>query len=311
MLNKTSLIKKTILILLVLTGKGAFAQFTPVNNLDINTIYIPDSKYKQKDGNVENTEKVQKRIDLGYSFLISNKFDTVTKKVNQWTGMISGSYTQMSDKSGEKDLMPEKLLSSQLGVSYYHSMRNNWGMVNIFSVGINSDLKHIDSHDLYINGGVLFIKTPHPGFSYGFGGFIINALNAPIILPGFMLHVQTEGKFKFNIDIPTEISTAYDVTKKMELKLAFRFRSLSYDTENEVDPKKRYLNYVELPLGLEGKWKSKYFDFMLGGGYMLLRNFSFKEAGIKNVFANTPVNKLGSSLFINAGIRFKLQPSKK
>jgi hypothetical protein len=311
MLKKTQPIKKLLIILLVLTGKSVFAQFTPVNTIEINAIYLPDSKYKQKDGNVENTEKTQKRIDLGYSFLISDKFDPATKQVNQWTGMIEGSYTQMSDKSGGKDLMPEKLLSSQLGVSYYHSMRNNWGMVNILSVGINSDLKHLDYHDLYINGGVLFVKTPRPGFSYGFGGFVMNALNVPLILPGFMIHLETAGKFKFNIDIPTEVSTAYDVTKKMEVKLALKFKNLSYDIENTVEPKRRYLNYMELPLGLEGKWKSKHFDLVLGGGYMFLRNFSLKEGGIKNTFENGQINKLGGNVFVNAGIRFKLQTGKK
>ena len=68
---------------------------------------------------------------------------------------------------------------------------------------------------------------------------------------------------------------------------------------------------MELPLGLEGKWRSKHFDFVLGGGYMFLRNFDLKEGGIKNSFENGQINKLGGNLFVNAGIRFKLQTAKK
>ncbi|KIO77438.1 hypothetical protein TH53_09155 [Pedobacter lusitanus] len=311
MFKKIQPLKNSLVLLLLLTGTSVYAQFSPVNTIDINTIYVPETKYQQKDGNVQNAEKTQKRIDLGYSFLISDKFDPVTKKVSRWTGMIDGSYTQLSKKASDKDMTPERLFSSTLGVSHFHTLKNNWSMVGLLSAGINSDLKKIDYHDLYINGGVLFIKTPHPGFSYGFGGFVMNALNAPILLPGLMLHFQTEGKFKFNIDVPTEVSTAYDLTKKMELKLAVRFRNTSFDTENNADPKRRYLNYMELPAGLEAKWKSKHFDFVLGGGYMILRNFDLKESGIKNLFSEPQINKLGGNMFVTAGIRYRLKPISK
>ncbi len=307
MFRKIQALKKLLIILLILSGKSAFSQVIPVNTIDINTIYIPSSKYDQKDGNAANTEKTQKRIDLGYSFLISNKTDTTTKKINSWTALINGSYTQMSGKSSEKDLMPNRLLSSEVGVVYYHSLRNKWGMVSILTAGINSDLKKIDSHDLFVNGGLLFIKNYSPRFSFGFGAFVANAFNAPIILPALVLNLKTEGKLKFNIDLPTEVSTAYDVNKKMELKLALRFRNISYDVENKMAPEKRYLNYLELPLGLEGKWRSKHFDFILGGGYMFLRNFEYREAGLKNTFNSVPTNKLNGNMYINAGIKYRLQ----
>lgn len=307
MFKKNYILCSLLLLAMLLTGTNAMAQFGTDNTLNINAIYVPQSKYTQKDGQIENAEKTQKRIDLDYSFPISTKFDPATKKLQKWTGIVSGSYTQMSGKANDKDLMPEKLLSSMLGVTYLRSMRNNWAMVSVLTTGINSDLKKIDYHDLYITGGVLFIKTPRPGFSYGFGGFIVNALNAPIILPGLMLHFQTEGKFKFNIDVPTEVSTAYDATKKIEVKLAVRYRNTSYDTENTVEPKRRYLNYMELPAGLETKWKSKHFDFVIGGGYMILRNYDLKEGGIKNLFTEGQINKLGGNFFVNAGIRLKFK----
>ncbi|QNK61628.1 hypothetical protein H7F33_13810 [Pedobacter sp. PAMC26386] len=307
MFKKIQTLKKLLILLLILSGKSVVAQFSPPNTLEINVTYSPESKYTQKDGDLEDTKKTQKRIDLGYSFLISDKVDPVTKRLSRWTGFIDGSYTQMSNKVSEKDVMPEKLLSSQLGVSYFRSMGNNWGMLNILSAGVNSDLKKVDVHDLFVNGGVLFIKTYSPRFSIGFGGFVVNALNAPMLFPAFAVHFQTDGKLKFNVDIPTEVSAAYDVTKKMELKLAFKFRNMIYDTENKNDPQKRYLNYMELPLGLENKWKSKHFDFVLGGGYMFLRNYSFNEGGLKHMYDDVAFNKLGGNFYVNAGIRYRLK----
>lgn len=305
MFKKNLFFKRLLIILLLLTGKNAIAQFGPENTLDVNAIYVPQSKYTQKNGQVENTEKTQKRMELNYSFPISTKFDPATKKLEKWTGIVSGGYTEMSGKTNTQDVMPEKLLNTMLGVTYLRTMRNKWAMVSLLTAGVNTDLKGVDYHDFFISGGVLFIKTPRQGFSYGFGAFVVNALNAPIVLPGLMLHLETEGRFKFNIDIPTEVSIARDVTKKLELKLAVRFKNTSYDTENTVEPKRRYLNYTELPAGLETKFKSKHFDFVLGGGYMILRNYELREGGIKNLFTEGQINKLGGNFYVNAGIRLK------
>lgn len=313
MFKETPHLKKLLFLLFILSGKTAFSQTqgTPLNTIDVNTMYSPASKYKQHDGNIQHTEKTQKRIDLGYSFLISDKTDTTTHKINQWTGAVSGSYTLMDSKVGDRDIIPNRLFSSQFGITNLRSLNNKWLMVSLFSVGINSDLVKVNSHDLYINGGVIFIKNYSPAFSLGFGGVVFNALNTPIILPAIVLHIRTEGKFKFNIDPPTEISTTYDMTSKMELKLSVKLRTMSYDTENITDPKRRYLGYTEFPLGLENKWKGKHFDFILGGGYLLARNFRLKESGISNTFKTPPANTLGGNVFINAGIRYKLKAAVK
>lgn len=302
--------KLFIFLLVFFVKNSAFSQITPVNTIDINAIYVPGSDYKQKDGQIENTEKIQKRLGFGYNFLLSQKVDTTTKRTSIWTGTLKSSYMEMSNKTSDLDLIPNRLFSSDFGIGNYRSMGKKWGMVSMFSVGINSDLEKINFNDLYINGGVLFIRNYSQRFSFGFGGFVINALNTPILLPGAFLNWQTDGKFKFNVNFPTEASAAYDLNKKLELKLALRFRNMSYDIENKAEPKKRSLLYTELPLGLEGKFKSKHFDLVLGGGYMLLRDFSVRERGIKNIYEKVPVNKMDGNLFINAGIRYRLKTTK-
>jgi hypothetical protein len=311
MFKEKSLLKKLLVILLLLSGKSVFAQLTPVNTIDINTTYVPGSKYIQKDGALQHTEKIQKRIDLGYSFMISNKVDTTTRKVDSWTAMVDGSYTQMSKPLNENDLMPQRLFSTQFAVVNYRSMGNKWGMVKLIQLGVNTDLKKFDIHDLFVSGGLIFIKDQSPKFSYGFGVFVANATNAPLILPAVIFQLRTDGKFKFKIDLPTEVSAAYEMNKKMEVRLALRYRNISYDVQNKMNPKRRYLNYMELPLGLEGKWKSKRFDFTLGGGYMFLRDFRLKEGGIKNMFKSTPTNKLNGNIYVNGGISYRLKNSLK
>lgn len=311
MLKKNPILKSILTLLLILSGTGVFAQLTPLNTIDINTTYVPESKYRQKDGTLQSTEKNQKRIDLGYSFMISNKLDTTTGKMDSWTAMVDGSYTQMSKPSGENDFMPHRLFSTQFGVVNYHSLGNKWGMVKLIQVGVNTDLKKFDMHDLFISGGLIFIKNQHPKFSYGFGIFVANATNAPLILPAVIFQLRTDGKFKFKIDLPAEVSAAYEMNKKMEVKLALRYRNISYDVQNKMNAKRRYLNYMGLPLGLEGKWKSKRFDFTLGGGYMFLRDFQLKEGGFKNMFKSTPTNQLNGNIYVNAGISYRLKTALK
>ena len=310
MFNTNSILKKLLITLLILSGKSAFSQVTPINTIDINTTYIPESRYTQKGGDLEETKKTQKRIELGYSFLLSEKIDTTTRKISRWAASINGSYTQMTDKISDKDILPNNLFSSQFGVSHVRSLNGKWVMVNMLAVGINSDLEKINYRSIYINGGILFVKNYSPTLSVGFGGFVVNALNTPILLPGMLLSIRTEGKFKFNINIPTEVSAAYDMSKNTELKLAFRLRNMSYDVQNSLNPKKHYLIYNEYPLGLETKWKSSRFDFMLGGGYVFARNIQYKENGIENLFKKQPSNTLAGNVYINAGIRYRLKTSK-
>lgn len=303
--------KKLLIILLLLSGKNVFAQLTPVNTIDINTTYVPGSKYVQRDGSLKNTEKTQQRIDLGYSFMISNKVDTLTRKINSWTAMVDGSYAQTGQPLNENDLMLHRLFSTQFAVVNYRSMSNKWGMVKLIQLGVNTDLKKFDIHDLFVSGGLIFIKNQSPKFSYGFGVFVANATNAPLILPAVIFQLRTDGKFKLKIDLPTEVSAAYEMNKAMEVKLALRYRNISYDVQNKMNPKRRYLNYMELPLGLEGKWKSKCFDFTLGGGYLFIRDFQLKEGGIKNMFKSTPTNKLSGNIYVNAGVSYRLKSASK
>lgn len=302
---------RLLIVLFILSGTSVFAQSIPANTIDISTTYLPESKYKQKDGILENTGKTQKRIDVGYSFMISSKVDTTTGKIDNWTAMLNGSYTQMGKPANEHDLMPNRLLSTQFALVNYHSISRKWGIVKVIQLGVNTDLRKFDIHDLFLSGGLLFIKNQSSRFSFGFGVFVANATNAPLVLPAVIFQLRADGKFKFNIDLPTEVSTAYEMNKKMEVKLALRFRNLSYDVENKVNPKRRYLNYMELPLGLEGKWKSKRFDFTLGAGYMFIRNFQLKEGGIENMFKSRPTNQLNGNIYVNAGISYRLKTSLK
>jgi hypothetical protein len=300
--------KILLLVLLVAGSNSAFSQLVPVNTIDISATYSPATGFIKSKNHEETKSKItQQTVNLGYGFLISSKTDSVTKKTTSWTGTINGSYTSLTSKNGEMGIIPKKLLYSDVGVVYYRTINARWALASMLSTGINSDLEDLGSHDLFINGGLLFIKTYSPRLSIGFGGGIYNALNTPMLLPGLMLVWQTTGKFKVNINLPSEVSVAYDATEKIELKMAFRPKNVYYNVKNAVDPKKSVLNYWELPVGLESKWKGKRVDFMISGGVMSLRSFQFGERGIKNMFKTYPSHTMAANVFVNAGISYRLK----
>ena len=305
----TGTIKVLLTVLLITTSQYAYSQLGgPLNTVDLNTTYVPASGYlHSKDRTQGNLKTTQQTTNLGYSFLISSKSDSLSGKSSSWTGIISGGYSRLINKNDNNTLIPDKLLSSDLGVLYYHSINAKWSLVSFFSAGINSDLEKITSHDLFLNGAFLFIRTYSPHFSIGFGGAIYNAINMPILLPGILLKWDSPGKFKINVDLPSELSVAYDVSKKRELKLALRPKNIFYDVENNLDPKKTLLNYWELPVGLENKWKGKRWDFMLSAGVMTLRSFQFGERGIKSIYQSPPAHMMSANFFVNAGISYRIK----
>ncbi|SEB22030.1 DUF6268 family outer membrane beta-barrel protein [Pedobacter hartonius] len=300
-------LKMLLTIVFITVGQHAFSQLMPENTLNINSTYIPASGYNHSK-NFEDTKlkTAQQSTNLGYSFPISAKKDSLTGMVSSWTGSLSGAYSRLDHKDDVNNLIPSRLLSSNLGITHFRSINASWSMLSTLSAGINADLEKVSSHDLFINGAFLFIKTYSPTFSIGFGGFVYNAINSPLVLPAFILQWQTTGKFRLNIDFPSEISVAYHTSEKTELKLAFRPKNISYDVENKVDPKKTLLNYWELPVGLENKWKGKRIDFMLSAGVTTLRSFQFGERGIKNIYQTPPAHLLKPNVFVNAGISYRL-----
>jgi len=307
-LSGTALLKTLLTIVFATGSQQAFSQFIPQNTITVTGMNVPASRYIRSKNRADTKLKTtQQSTNLGYSFPISSQKDSLTGKVSSWTGTISGGYSRLTHKDDANNLIPNRLLSSDLGAIHYRSINARWSVVSMFSAGINSDLEKLSSHDLFINGAVLFIRTYSPTFSMGFGGSIYNALSTPLLLPGFLLQWQTTGKFRLNIDLSSEMSVAYHTSEKTELKLALRPKNLSYDVENEVDPKKTMLNYWELPVGLENKWKGKRIDFMVSAGVMTLRSFQFGERGIKNIYQSPPAHMLKANLFVNAGISYRIK----
>ncbi|GAB3898522.1 hypothetical protein GCM10028803_18090 [Larkinella knui] len=293
--------------LLTSTWTTVYAQPVPVNTLDVSAVYVPSTGYLQtKENTARHPKTAFQRLSLGYGFSIAARVDTATRSVRSWTGTISGHYTHLGQKGSDDPLIPARLLFTELGLTHYRSGRNRWSTLYIVSAGLNTDLQRITTHDLFINGGFILLKTYSPQFSLGFGGFMYNALSTPILMPGLVVQWQTTGKFNVTVNLPTEISVGYKASAKTMLKLAFRPRNINYDVTNKVDPEKRALSYWELPIGLESRWQGKRFDLTAAGGLMALRSFQFYERGISNMFKSVPGHMMSANFFVHAGVRYRL-----
>ncbi|WP_129714713.1 DUF6268 family outer membrane beta-barrel protein [Pedobacter sp. SYP-B3415] len=286
----------------------ASAQFGQPNTLNLDAIYVPRSYHiRPEDTTRTNSSTVQQRIGLGYSFSLSARVDTATGKVRSWMGMINGNYTMLKNRDYPVQVLPDRLLYSELGVIHYHSLKRKWAMMNLFSVGLNSDLVHISTNDLFINAGFIFMKHFNPNLTLGFGAFAYNVLSTPMVMPGLLFNWQTTGRFRVLVNVPTEVSVAYGVSKAFELKAAFRPKNINYDAENRLNPAKSALMYWELPIGLEAKIKGKRLDFMMAGGIMPVRSYTYGGRGIRNMFRSNPPHQFSSNFYVSAGLSYRLK----
>ncbi|PST83566.1 hypothetical protein C7T94_13565 [Pedobacter yulinensis] len=296
------------LVILLLAGTGAMAQFGQPNTLQADVIYIPKSYHIRPEDTTRTTATTaQQRLALGYNFMLSARIDSASGKVRTWMGTVNANYTRLNNKNYPAQLLPDRLLYSELGLIHYHSLKRKWGMLNLFSVGVNSDLVKVNTNDLFINGGFIFMKHFNPNLTLGFGAFAYNVLSTPMVMPGLLFQWQTTGKFRVLVNVPTEVSVAYSVVPAFELKAAFRPKNINYDAENRQDPARSSLRYWELPIGLEGRFKGKRLEFMLSGGIMPVRSYTYGARGLRNMFRSYSPHQFSSNFYMSAGLSYRLK----
>ena len=302
---RNKMIAICIMIAMLMLTDNLDAQVLSPGNLEVSAMYLPGTNFiKTLDTLSDPDRSNHARINFGYSFLLGENHNQQKKGYSNWTMNVNANYSRFEHSGDKNGLIPTALLYSELGVVHFSTMQNNWAAIQMLSAGINTDFRKVDNKDLIINGGVLFMKTYSPNFSLGFGVFAYNALSMPIVLPGFVINWQTSGSVKVLINVPTEISVAWNPALNHEIKLAFRPKNINYDTENPLVPSRRALAYWELPIGLELRKKTRQIDFMIGGGLMALRSFQFNERGLDNIFKSTPGHMYGANFFVNAGLQF-------
>lgn len=279
--------------------------------IGISVDYLPASRYIRPEDSVKtNSTTSQQRYNFGAAFMLSNHVDTATGKVRNWVLAAGGSYTKLVNEDYEHRLLPQELLGTQLALQHYRSLRNRWGMMSILSVGLFTDMEKIDKEDIFINGGVLFIKQHNRQFSYGIGAMFTNTFGTPMLLPAFLIKWQTDSKFRIDINFPEKLSVSSKLNKQTDLALAFRMRGSSYDVESGPD-KKRLMGYSEMSLGLENTWHlSKHIDFIAAGGSILYSGFTFQNKKLSEMFSEKPMHRMATNYFFSGGLRWNFQARK-
>ncbi|MFB6454247.1 DUF6268 family outer membrane beta-barrel protein [Chitinophaga sp. Hz27] len=277
----------------------------------ISADYLPASHYIRPEDSVKTSSTTsQRRYNFGAGFNLYNHIDTATGKVRTLSMGLAASYTQLENKDYKDQIFPKELLNATVGFQYYRSMRNRWAMMGIAGVSLGTDLEDINGQDLFVQGGVLFIKTRNAHTSYGIGAVLTNTFGTPMVLPAFYIAWQTGNKFRVDIQFPEKASVSTNLNKYTELALALRMTGATYDVSHYVN-NKRLMGSMQLTTGLENTWHlGKHLDAVVAGGVMILNSASFSEKKLSEMFKDKPEHRLGTNYYLSTGIRWNFIPRK-
>jgi len=316
--KKTKTLVAWLTLITLVFGKQAslHAQFK-LTGVNIRSTYTPESDYIGPDDAEKSLSKTaETRTSLGLAFSLSNKTDSVNNTFRSWSASLNGSYINFSHKQYDQPVLPERLVTLDFGIQYLRSLKNRWSLLSMISVGVYSDMDKVNGKDFFVNAGAAFIKTYNPQLSIGFGGFINNSFETPVLWPAVIVRWQTGRMFRLNVDLPSDqdpgtaiayrIAYSYIMNKQSEVSLVFKPRMSLYDTEVHGD-KNRMLTAMELPLGIENRWRINNIDLVVGAGAIMLRNYRFGEKKLSKMFAKTPDHRIESNYFINLGVAWTLR----
>ncbi|NIG55153.1 DUF6268 family outer membrane beta-barrel protein [Chitinophaga sp. Cy-1792] len=302
------------LFFITLAGKG-YAQLGPASlngpGIAVSADYLPSSHYIRPEDSVKTASTTsQRRYNFGAGFNIFNHLDTATRKVNSLSVRMAASYTQLENKDYEDQIFPKELLNATIAFQYYHTMRNRWAMMGIAGVSLGTDLEDINGQDIFVQGGVLFIKTKNPHFSYGFGAVLTNTFGTPMVLPGFYIGWNSGNKFRVDIQFPEKASVSTALNKYTDLALALRMTGATYDLSHFKN-NKRLMGSMQMTTGLENTWHlGKHLDAVVAGGVMLINSATFSEKKLSEMFKEKPQYRLGTNYYLSTGLRWNFIPRK-
>jgi hypothetical protein len=315
-MHQKFIVQLCLLIVLLLQVTPLFSQLGGASlkgpGMAVSVDYLPASRYIRPEDSVKTGSTTsQQRVNFGSAFLLSYKADTATGKLRSWSVSLSGSYTRLENKDYEKSIYPSELLGTEIGVQHYRSLNKKWTLLGLLSVGMYSDMERIDYNDLFINGGVVFIKKQNPKLSYGIGAVLTNSFGTPMVLPALVLQWKTGERYKIDVIFPEKLSISTSLNKQTDLALALRMQGAVYDVENRPD-NKRLMGLAELKLGLENTWHlGRRVDFIASAGSTLFSNTSFKEKKLSEMFKDRPQHRLATNYFLSAGLRWNFNPALK
>lgn len=301
---------------LLLTGTLFFVTpaYAQVRTIGLSYNFHPASNYAPPADSVDRDGRTQlSEINFQSNLTLRQKIDTGTAKVRLLSATIWGRYSVLRNEGFNKTILPSRLLASNVGLQYYRTINPRWSYIAFVSGRINSDLKRIDLHDVFLSGGVIFLRQFSPKFRLGMGLLVHNTFGTPLPWPAITVDWRPGNRLQLDIRVPDEgagiaykLGLAYKLNKRWHTEFSFKPHALTYDVEPVGKINNRLMSFWQLPFGLSLHAKTKQAEFFGGVGFTALRSFSYAEKKLSKMFSKFPYHGLGAHLFINAGMKVQL-----
>ncbi|UYQ93408.1 DUF6268 family outer membrane beta-barrel protein [Chitinophaga horti] len=299
-------------VALLLCAAGTHAQLRDVT---ASYYFHPDSKYLPPLDSADQKGSTQhNEFNLNMNMTLRQRIDTTTGKVSMLSASVWGRYSVLRSSGFNKAILPTSLLASNLGLQYYATISQRWSYAAFLSGGLNTGFKEIDFNDIFLSGGVIFIRQFSPKFRLGMGVLVHNTFGTPLVWPAITADWRFGNKFKLDIRVPDEgpgiaykIGIAYQLNPRWQAEFAFKPHVLTYDVKQTAAIDNRLMSFWQLPFGLNLHTKRGPVEFFGGAGFTALRRFGYGEKKLSKMFAKYPYYGLGANLFVNAGVKVNLQ----
>lgn len=251
---------------------------------ELITDYVPFSNYIRPEDSTKTDSKSNfRRVQLNLTIPLSVKKQE-DGRIKSWSLLVNGAYAKMTHRNYEEALFPEQMLNAQVGLQHIRPLgQGKWSLMIMGTVGVYTDLEHVDKDDILGQGGVVFIKRFNPNLAFGVGPGITTAFGVPMVMPFIYFDWRTGEKFKFRINFPEGAEAGYQFSDSFALKAVVGLDGMT--VERKRDGVSKLLGYQQITAGLRPEIKlSKSMSLRLTGGSVLVRSFSENDRNIKSIF---------------------------
>lgn len=274
---------------------------------ELKTEYIPSSNYIRPEDSVKTDSKSDfKRASLNLSIPLSVKKDS-GGRVRAWSMLLSGSYAKMSHKNYETQLFPDQMLNAQVGLQHIRPLGKKWSMMMMGSVGLYTDMEHINFDDVLGQGGILFIRHFNPNVALGVGPVLTTAFGPPMVMPWIYFDWKTNGRVKFKLNFPEGAEAGYEFSDVITLKAVVNLSGML--VERNKDGKSTMFGYQQITAGLRPEFRiNDKLSLGVTGGSTLVRSFSESERKIKSIFKEKKMAdpRFASTFYVAVALRWNL-----
>lgn len=167
-------------------------------------------------------------------------------------------------------------------LSLIKAFDNDWLALAILSPSISSDFKGVDSindfsEQLLFQGSLLFQKTVHDDYKYGFGGLYTSKFGSPLLLPLAQLSYKKD-RLTFDALIPAKIGLYYDFSpKKFTAGLQVAVDGGEYEILDTINnPSIETVRFSQINFGPKLEYRlTGPIHFSLSTGFSTNRKFEF------------------------------------